>query len=552
MTDTTGTAGTDTIVPIYEPEAPWKIWSIFEIWIGSTGTGRYVPKEDDWVVNPKTYEFQIVTAVDPITLIPTLMPFSPKGIASFSDSDLLLGSGDNSQADTYRVYVDKSVYPYTMRVDGRYIVPGSDITHAKLFRSADLTQTPISALYDTSGNFLTNSIPTQLASLDSHTNYAFQYIPMCYTTVNLVDGEMVLAVFYDDAAHVVSKRVLRVNITTFIKQANAAESYIAQINLESPFLSETQDHTLEFPVNVPITTMNLTGVVTYTSGEPTRYPVDGSKFVMMGLDQVIASTPGLKVPLVLKYFLGPNESAIHGVSGGGKFVTVGYDYVTVSKNNSYSVQLFAYPVWTGDITGYSLKWYLLNLDRNIVYDVTNLVEFNDTTGPFDPLRYGYLQRKSVKINLRDISAAFRPYIHLQLVDITLYGAPASHSIPWTVLAVSQAGMTPYSGGLFIKRNVSSPNVITLDSGISNYSDWLAKVYLATQPLVDRTLENSPPNPSHIEVILGTESQIITVGQWADPITFAVAPTLYSSGYLRFFTPGTPSDSNYSIAGMIVR
>jgi hypothetical protein len=47
MTDvisTAGIAGSDGVVPVYDPEAPWKMWAKGEIWDGTVGKSRYVPK----------------------------------------------------------------------------------------------------------------------------------------------------------------------------------------------------------------------------------------------------------------------------------------------------------------------------------------------------------------------------------------------------------------------------------------------------------------------------------------------------------------------------
>ena len=47
--------GTDGSVPIYDPDARWCIWEKSEIWLGTTGLKKYIPKVRDWVIDAELY-----------------------------------------------------------------------------------------------------------------------------------------------------------------------------------------------------------------------------------------------------------------------------------------------------------------------------------------------------------------------------------------------------------------------------------------------------------------------------------------------------------------
>jgi hypothetical protein len=232
-----------------------------------------------------------------------------------------------------------------------------------------------------------------------------------------MDGEIVTAVVYSDTGHVVSKRQLLVENTSFIRSLNVSQKYVSHISLECPFLSQSVDNTIEFPLNVPLNALNMMGVVHYSDGSTLKLPVNGSKFTMHGVDQYVSSIVGQRVDLVLSYALSDNEVAYANTNVNGRYVTEAYFLLTTNPNNSYSIKLFGYPYFIDENNGYQMRWWLFNLDRNISFEVTPFVRFSENTGPYDPKGYGYLQRKSVSLNLRDVSAAFKPFIHTQLVDI---------------------------------------------------------------------------------------------------------------------------------------
>jgi hypothetical protein len=551
-----GVVGSDGSVPIYDPDAPWRQWALHEIWQGpdNTGTKHYVPKVLDYVKDTEVNQDYIVDDLELTTLTPTLRPINPNNTSYVLDQpDVLFGVGPGTQADTYRVYLDDSVTPHVLAVDSRLKVGGTMCSYAKIFKGANTGPTGevISAMYNASGYFVTENVPLELVAIDSHINYSIKVVGVCYTMETLADAEVVTVVFYNDAGHVVSKRQCLVENTGFIRSINEPQVFITQISLESPFLSATVDRLIEFPINVPISALNLTGVVHYSDGSTQRLPVDGNKFKLLGLEQFIATTENFQIDLVLRYVLSPDEVTYSATTNGGKYMTEVYSIVTVNPNNSYSVKLFGYPEWVDNASGYNLRWFLFNLDRNLYFDVTPHVLFAQNTGPYNPIAYGYLQQKAITLNLQAVSGAFKPYIHTQLYDVVLNGPPTPDTAPWTVAHEHNPSRPLYGVGLFAKRNAQDATQVKIDCGFTLQEDWITHLYKHTFPLVDPYTETQVLIPNQFEVIYGATKVLLPIAAWTNPVALGVPIPLGATIYLRFLQVVGQTEINLAMAALCV-
>lgn len=552
---TLGVVGTDGQTPIYNPEGRWQLWSINDIWMGvGVAKGKYVPKISDYVIDPETSSTYIVDYIDPVTLIPTLRD---KRLIStsytLSETDLLFGVGAGAHLDTYIVYLDTSVTPHILAIDARVKIPGTESSYAKLFKGPVLGTEGrvLSKIYDNSGNFVSENIPLEVAAIDSHVNYSIKVPKVCNCTEELVDGEIVTLVVYSSQGHVTYKRQMRVENTAFIRDINASTRYVSHISLKSPFLSATETNTLNFPLNVPLNTFNLVGVVNYSDGSTLELPVDGTKFKMLGLEQYLSSIQGQKMKLVLAYNLGNNEVAYKAVVGDSKRITEPYELVTTNQNNSYTVKLYGYPEWVSELVGYRMRWFLFNLDRNISFDVTDKVRIAGDQ-PFDSFADNYTQRRTVYLNLREVSAIFKPFVHSQTVSVVLRKDPLTEATPWTVMQEDAAGHTLYGITTTAKKVVGKTNDINIACGCTTQTQWLNKVYYLTYPLIDRIAASSVPVPTHFELSFGTHKSEHPIADWNKSITLTKAPVFGKNVYIKFIRRTTLTDLILSVAGMTIQ
>lgn len=550
---TAGITGTDGIVPVYDPTARWCWWNLKEIYDGTVGYKRYVPKIGDYVEDSEDFITYIVTTIDEVTLIPTLVPITrPGSSGNISITDRLVGVGPGTQADTYRVYLDTSVTPHVLAVDTRLRVAGTMCSYCKIFKGSTLSTSGevIAFLYDQNGTFLTQNIPLELVAIDSHTNYSIKTVSVAYTNQQLPDNEVVTAVFYDDEGHVVSKQQLLVENTAFIRSVNISQRYVSHISLKSPFLSQTDLNTLEYPINIPLQAFNMTGVVHYSDGTKLEMPVDNSKFKILGLERYVATVVGQQVNLVLSYTLAPNEISYGAVSGDGKFVVAPYKLVTTNQVGAFSVKLFCYPEWVDEYTGYTLRWFMYNLDRDISFDVTPFISYNSPSQSFNGTTLGVTQPLSVRVNLRDVSPSFSSYIYIQNVDVLLKEPGTSRTTNWTI-KFDPTQTSPYGVDIAARVTLLSATAtrINLRTGATSLNEWLERLYFNTRPLYDNKRETKAPTPNFFAINVGSARYEFPVSAWNDLVTIASGLTINDTLFIEWIQRVPGGDILLGTSGM---
>lgn len=552
--------GTDNESPVYNQDSLFHIWNMNEIYLGGAGLGKYVPKLNDLVVEITGAEltWYIVKGINEITLVPIFQQQDlSKMTEQLSENDILFGVGPGTQSDTYRVYLDKSVQPYRLTVDGRLSVKGSNTSVCKIFKGTDISTTGrvISGMFNQNGQIVSENIPLELVAFDTITNHAIKIVTACNTTEDMVDAEVVTAVFYDTAGFVVSKRQLLVENTGFVREVNAQRKYVIGISLESPFLSTTVGNHIAYPLNVPLNALNLIGVVEYSNGDITRLAVDGTRFSVQGLDAYAATIIGQKTQIVLKYVLANGETAAGVYTGNENHISEIYTVETANANGNYAVQLFAYPVWVDAVVGYRLEWFLYDLDRSISYNVTPNVTIHGTVTPFDPKLYGVKQTISVGVNLRDVNGSYSNFNHVQFLDITLLKSGTSRpnfdQVPnWQVASV--AGQVPAYGqdvyATFVRIAANSYKVKVLGA-MNTLQAWLDKVYKPTNPLINPYNESVPLVPTHFIVQAGNNQQEHTIAEWNVEMSMSQAVANNGTLFIKFIKRTVDGDLQLAAAGL---
>lgn len=548
---TTGVTGVDGGTPvIYDPNGLWKIWDLDEIYLGREARNRFVPKIGHWVKDrPNRVDYE-VTDLDPTTLIPTLTRVVEPNDLPLTPEDTLLGVGPGTMNDTYRVYIDKSVMPHVLAVDQRYHLYGSASVKAKIFRGtvANNDLEVISAFFDPTGTLLGEDIPLELVQMDG--NISVKSVPPCYTTANLPDNEPVSVHIFSAGGTPLSKRVMLVENTAFIRSPGKAKKYVKRISLRSPWLSKTDPNLLEYPINLLKDNMQLIGVVHYSDGSELEMPVDGTKFSLYGLEAYVSTIVGQKIGLVLNYNLSPDEVAYGAEVGEVLHMTEMYVGQTKSSDGAYSVKLFGYPVWIDAIHGYRLEWFLYNLDRQAVFQCTPYVKFNPNSPAFDPINYGTKQALSVSVNLKDVNGSFKNWTHTQTIDISLMARGDARETNW-VIAFDPAQDPPFGKNNAAVSHFVNQNLYTvkIDQGETTLEAWLNRMYRLTKPLYDTNREIEAPEPNYFSIGTGESERQFPISQWNAELSVDFPLNNNGTLFVKFFKRTVDNDIQLAVAAL---
>jgi hypothetical protein len=190
----------------------------------------------------------------------------------------------------------------------------------------------------------------------------------------------------------------------------------------------------------------------------------------------------------------------------------------------------------------------------MVRDVTQYVSFSTNTGAFEPTKYGVVQKKSVSLSLKDVSAAFKPFIHTQVVDITLFGQPTMPDTPWTISHEASFTRPSYGDRLVAKKisSIGNNTVLNLKSERVTQEDWIRDVYINTYPIIDKSKETRPIPPSHMVIAYATTEVEVPISDWDKDISIGYAIPDLKTVFIKFIKKTARGDLQLSVAAMTVK
>ncbi len=557
--------GSDGFTPTYDPSGLWTIWNINQIYTGSIGENMYVPKLDDYVIEPSSGTLYIVSALDLDTYLPT---FTQIDIAKLPlvlrNQNLLANPSVSDSVANYVAYYDNSVSPATINVDCSLIIYNTQATQAQLFTGTDVlvNPVPISLTLDSDGNTTGTMIPLTSISYNNGTSLYNKIVPTIYTNQTLASGDIVTLLLYNLTGQVISKQVLVIEETTNYPVQNSSYLLVDGLSLESPFISTSQPNTINLPSNVGISNLNLTGVVSYNNGTSTSHSVNsGGNFNVYGLDQVLKANILGTVPLMLQYTLAPNETAIIGNSYNNKVVSQNYTLNLISPNYDYQLQLYVVPFYIGNM--FTFKFFLLSMSRNIFYDVTNLVTFSNQTG-FNGTEYGTLQSLEVSLNTSSINNTLNGLTITQPMQMILSNPSTGPSTIYQLWTNPSVSNTPYGNNVRAKSLNSANSTLDITCTLFTLADWLQLLYYDNVPVTNNQLESEAPTPTHFDIIYNTspinsnqlyqnsQSTLFQIEQWNQNID--VTPNtipMNSTILVRFLSVNGDTKSVLSVSPMLI-
>ena len=496
----------------------WKIWNINDIYRGIQSERElHHVQVGDMVVDltggvERRY---YVKSIDDSTRIPELVLLRQLKEDSNTVQVEMKGVGPGQASETWRCFFDDTIEPHSLRVDGKVYCHGSLATHCKIFLGVETDKyngKVISQYRDNNSDRISENIPLELVGWRD--NQAIKTPMMGFTTHKLQDGEVVTMVTYSADGVVFQQDRLIVVNTADVRRSEVGKKFVEGIEIVTPFLSEVDDREVLFPINMDREAVFIMCRVNYSDGTSKTLAVDGGRVQLHGMDSYIPSVLGAGSPLVLQYQLAENEESTQALRGTNRFLSESYVARTKEVDGAYSVRLSVLPFWNG--TEWELHYRLHNLDRNISYDVSDVVEAASNSMPFQPRKFGTMQRVVVALQLDKVSSSFARFRHVQSFDISLMGSASIDTSPFYISY--HTGQDPYYGQdvKIVKSQVGDRHYINISCGATTLEDWLDKLYYRTEPLFNKFAETQAPKPTHFMLVgpgLNEEENTFSVDNW---------------------------------------
>jgi hypothetical protein len=506
-----------------DPQRGFWTWHRSEIVSFPGETNKFIPNVNDAVRDWDQGVFRVIEVDESTGMSVLELWHDPVAPDPDGPENVLIATGPGYSSESFRIFLDQTVTPHTFTPDLRCHFYGTEIQSYQVFKGSDISETygqVISEYYDGSGNYLGPKVPVEVAVLPGMlpgTTYQHGVtVPMAgYTSVDLPDGERVTLVAYAANGKQLSVAQLIVVNSQAIRQPDTSKRYVKGISIDSSWISASDPKIVEFPLNVAVESLPMTGLVHYRDGKKDRKAVNGSAMELLGLRNYVATEVGQEFGMTLTYQLAQDEISYGLNPTTDRKITMNYIARTTPAEGAYECRLFVYPVWVNEAVGYRLEFWLYNQDRERYWNVTPQVQLGMTSRPFDPKGYGFIQDLTYALNLNEVDGVFKPVRFVSTVQVSLLQA-GMNGADWEILFRPDQA-SPYGRGLkanveFIETNQWN---LRLGQGLQTKELWLQKMYYAAEPLINPESEVVAPMPTHFRVHFLHNVYEYALSQWND-------------------------------------
>jgi hypothetical protein len=507
----------------YNPGRGYREWLRDEIVSFPGETNKFIPNVNDAVRDWDQGMFR-VTYVDQSTGMSMLEKWvAPVDPDPDGPENILIGTGPGYTSESYRMFLDQTVVPFTFAPDLRLHWYGTEVQGYKVFKGSDISEKygiVLSEYYDASNNYLGPMVPVTVALLpgmlpgtDYESGVTAPMVGM--TSTSLPDGERVTLVAYSATGKQLSVAQLVVVNSQAISQPDTAKRYVKGISLDSPWISTSDPKVIEFPLNVAVEQLPMVGVVHYRDKRE-NMAMNNGRMELLGLRNYIATEVGQEFGLQQTYQLATDEISYGTNPTTDRKVTMRYIARTTPAEGAYECRMFVYPVWVSPQVGYRLEFWLYNQDRARYWNITPNVQLGTVSKPFDPRGYGFVQTLTYAVNLNEVDGIFKPVRFVSTFQIALLSEGSNGQANWEVMPRPDQ-QEAYGRGLKGKVEYLAVNQwnLRLDQGLQSQQQWLQKMYYAAEPLINPEAEVVAPEPTHFIVHFIHNKYEYPISQWQD-------------------------------------
>lgn len=526
---------------IYRPPAyEQNIWRKEQIFVNNDTangivSGGVVPNVNDivvsWSGNIKFEER--VTYVDPQTDFSTLEPVELPNNGNQAMVGIPVGVGNLS--NIANLLLNPTDSKLSAVIDSRLPIHGVGLSYVRVFEGTDISDDGkvVSVRYDSSGNLIDDK--AQLQQVDVGSNDLIRYVtrPFNLTHTIPVDTQLT-AVFYSDADQVVMWQELVVKHSHIVANVQREALFINNVILESAYQDPTDSSQILIPKNLLTSSFSPRIFKEYQSGQREELFIGTSNVSLAGWGDHVTGEVGEKFPLVLSYVLGTGELSQNVDQHSGLHISNTYQAIVIDADMETEVKLFVVPTFRNSTYGYKLNFYLYSGDRTMMVDVTDSVQMTD----FDGLMYGAKQQI-------DFSISLLPYDNLpdgtfaDSIDVQLMGEPLANATMYR-LWYWRDDTRYYGENLRAKITTNfGTNTLSLNNYISQFAEWLDKLYYRLSPLYDTSLVTEAPIPTHVDITIGETKLTMDVSTyWNGELAWpGTVPSMGSNVLLEWYMYG---------------
>lgn len=339
-------------------------------------SGKIIPAVRSMVIDNRTSSIKVylVKAVDPKTYKVTYMDFPYEVIDRKS---MILNYGN----DVFMLYYDNRTTPTRLTVDAKLILFGSNVAKYKLMKG----DTVISCAMQSNGSetqYVTGAMDV-LEVTDKYVD-GIRRCDTCYTTANLVDGDIITLELYDasglmiaDIELIARKATILNTLTSVINPIIAFDATSNQMN------AGNEDYDWYILKGQSKENLSIYPTIRFSDGTSYVVPQDNVTCFIYGFEDIDTTKAGTKYPLIIKYYVNaryPVASGI-GIEAGSKHVlTCEKKVKIIEKPTGTLSKVSLVPVWNNATGEYDFRFYAYNEDRTGMTDVTTRIIARNDAG----------------------------------------------------------------------------------------------------------------------------------------------------------------------------
>lgn len=400
----------------------------------------------------------------------------------------------NYGTDKLMLYYDPRQSPVRIIVDGKLQITGENSIGYRIIRTDNEgNRVVISARLDINNNILSDVIPI--------TDVDVNHLLVCqtgHTLFSISSGEEVTLEVLDSAGVVTITAQLTTKEATILNTLELSSNPIIGFDADC---SQVRGDDWVIYLGQNIDELSIFPYLSFADGKHQHVTIDGMSTYMYGYESINNTFPGNQYQIVIKYFLGKDEtSTINEDVDGFRFVTLTKNVVIDSMEKYTFSKVSVIPIWSTSQGRYSLRFVAYHETRNAFTDITSTIEY--VTGfVFDPARINQQQEIHFTAPFRNPDGTQSDTDYNQTFFITV--ATPSANEPFLISETTDGIAYGAQNALYDRPR------IYYDADIHKYfissatftttAELLHNFYYAALPPWLPATETEPPVPTHFMV-----------------------------------------------------